>query len=85
MVYRAMKGEPVTLGKGPLELGKEWDFPHWNPESTSSLKNKEGEAELDEGSKVCVCLRERGRPYSLSCFEPSPYRLFAPSNPAPDL
>lgn len=50
-----MKVDPVSLSKGPLKLGKEWDSLHWNPYDTSSLKDKEGEAKRDEGSNVCVC------------------------------
>lgn len=80
-----MKGEFVILGKGFLELGKEWDFFYWNFESIFSFKNKEGEVELDEGSKVCVCLRERGRFYSFSCFEFFLYCFFVFSNLVFDL
>lgn len=31
MVYGSMEVEPVTLSKGPLELGKEWDLPPLEP------------------------------------------------------
>lgn len=79
-----MKVDPVSLSKGPLKLGREWDSLHWNPYDTSSLKDQEGEAKLDEGSNVCVCAWGAGGwPCSLSCFEPPPYCLFAPNNPKP--
>lgn len=29
-IYRIMKVEPVTLSKGPLELGRKCYFLHWN-------------------------------------------------------
>lgn len=56
-----MKVDP--LSKGPLELG-----------SACSLKNKEGEAELDEGSR-CVHAVRRGSLCSLHGSELPSYRI----------
>ena len=66
VVYEPMKVEPVTRSKGPLELGKEWNFLHWRPQILLVL-SKEGEAEPDEGKVVCA-LGVRDWLGSLSCF-----------------